>query len=82
MKYGCNTQGAGPRGRTRTYMVPAGWHEFGRDPVTGEVRQERVMRPVTTAWLPRKCGLLQQAGMGPDPACAGCENHEPGAEAA
>lgn len=67
IKYGCNTQDRGPRGKTTLALAQDGWT------VVRNVRQP-VMVEVETEWLPMQCGKLQQAGMGRDKMCAGCEN--------
>jgi len=67
IKYGCNTQGSGPRGKTTRTLAQDGWT------VVRNVRQP-VMVEVETEWLPMRCGKLQQAGLGRDKMCEGCEN--------
>lgn len=69
--YGCNTQAQGPRGRTTSSLMQSGWREIRRGEI---VTREPVMVPVTTEWLPMKCGRLEQIGVGPDKLCTGCEN--------
>lgn len=65
-RYGCHSYnvGPGPRGASTTICVQDGWNYNGT----------RRMIAVTKDWLPMKCGHIEQAGLGPDPLCAGCEN--------
>lgn len=73
MTYTCNTQGQGPRGRTRTTTFQDGWIELALpDGTTTRVPR---LTEVTTPWLPIRCTIQQQAGMPPDPQCQGCENN-------
>lgn len=72
-RYHCHSifVGPGPRGRTRTALFQNGWRYVVRDGIT---TREAVMIEVTTPWLPRRCGHIEQPGIGSDPACQGCEN--------
>jgi hypothetical protein len=70
---GCHSEKLGPqpRGRTTTSLMQSGWRLIQR----GEVMtREPVMVPITTEWKPMKCGVREQAGLGPDPWCEGCLN--------
>ena len=73
--YGCNTQGAGPRGRATGSWMQDGW-KMQFDGV--EATRTPVMVWIETTWGINgkviRCGRLDQAGLPDDPKWAGCEN--------
>lgn len=67
-RYGCNTQGQGPRGQAAPLLVQDGWRVVRRGDHMG---WEQILVEVTTPWLSVRCGYLAREA---DGRCAGCEN--------